>query len=205
MTARSFVALLFLLASSTLAAQDRAEFKGLPLGSTMAEFQDKNPLFWCERGECSLPFLSNAAAHCQKLKRTNGGREFDSPTSECYLDVAKTASYANKPARLRAQFRDDKMSEATASFVPVNYEAIVEALVTRFGRPASKRSEVVQNKMGATFQNETSLWNVGGDQIIAMKYGSDLTRGFVNIKDQQEVARLKEGEEKRRKSAPSDL
>jgi hypothetical protein len=187
---------------SAAIAQERAEFKGMPLGAPFNTFRTANPAFWCNDYECTLPFSNHPVYHCEKMKRQRPGGGAD---PECLIEIAKASTYANRPARLRATFRDGMLSEGSANFAPDNYAPIVEALTTRYGQPASKRTEIVQNRMGATFQNEIAHWNIGGDQIIAMKYGTDLTRGLVSIMDEQEVRRRSEAEQKKRKSAPSDL
>lgn len=200
------VALLASFAALSASAQERAEFKGVPLGATRTEFLEKNPLFRCEskRGYCSLDGL-NAPQHCT-LKRYEGGkRGEDFSEQDCILAVVKSGTYANKQANLTATFRGETLSEGYVGIPPDSFDSIAEAITARYGPPASSSNETVQNRAGAKFDNRTMRWTIGGDSILATKYGSTVMRGYISIVDKEAMDEMKAKDEKNRKTAPSDL
>lgn len=194
--------LLAVLCSMPAGAQDRAEFKSIQLGSSIAEFGQKNPLFWCSTNWCSLDSF-NALGHCKLIDQLDRNSIGGIPTRECMLAVAQNATYANQRATLSARFRDGLLSWASAGFVPTSFDAIVEAISKRYGPPRINRSEVVGNLSGVSVQNEIRMWTIGTDVLLARKYGANVTRGSVDVMDQQQWQQVK-ALEQRRKLIPND-
>lgn len=196
------LAALALAAMSTWAcAQERLEFKGVPLGATMEEFKAKNQHFWCTENSCYIDGF-NPTGHCSLLNRMTALRV---ATQECIDDVRKSATYANQRATLFATFRNGTLAKGDARFEPSAFAEIVEAITLRFGNPLKQSTETVQNRAGAVFQNIIVQWSVGGDTLWVRKYGSTVDRGAVIVMDQAEARRIEDVLEKRRKTAPGDL
>lgn len=190
------------LCSMPAGGEDRAEFKNVPLGSTIAEFRAKNPLFWCSTNWCSFDGF-NAIGHCKLVDQLDRNSIGGIPTRECMLAVAQNATYADRRATLNARFRDGVLSWATAVFAPSSFDTIVDAISKRFGPPAIKRFEVMANPSGGSFENEIRMWTIGSDVLLARKYAANVSRGSVDVMDQQQWQQVK-ALEQRRKLAPND-
>lgn len=67
------------------------------------------------------------------------------------------------------------------SLKPEHVDRLAESVTLRFGPPASDERSVVQNRMGAAFEQRVVTWSVGGNQIKVSRYANDLTRGRVAI------------------------
>jgi len=194
------------LAPTSALSQERIEFKGVPLGSTRAEFVQKNPMFNCRATSksCSLNGL-DASQHCKLRMYESGARDSNFPMDECLSSVKTSATYGNQPAYLFATFREDVLSGGSALIEPSSFDSIADAIVVRYGQPVTAKNETVQNRAGAKFENRQMEWSVGGDGIFATKYGSTVTRGIIDIRDRQSIIEMKSKVEKTRKSAPADL
>lgn len=195
----------WLFAAGAACAQERAEFKSVPLGTPLNEFREKNPLFQCGTSSrtCSL-YGMNRQMQCTLL-HSEQKRLGRSLTSDCLIAVSEAGTYATRPANLSVSFIDGALSMGHATILPQNFSGIVDAITARYGKPSSMENETLQNRMGATFQNETITWTVGADQVVARKYGADLTRGSVIVIGPEERARIRLELERKRKAAPADL
>ena len=196
---------LALTASTAAWSQERAEFKGVPLGSTRAEFLEKNPLFACRSAtSCSL-YGTKPDGHCAILRYegTEKARALSKP--ECVAAARKAGTYANQPAYLLATFRNEILSQGAALIDPDAFGSIVEAIAARHGAAQWTKNETLQNRAGAKFENQIMRWTIGGDTITARKYSSTVTQGIIDVVDQQSTAEMKEKLENNRKTAPSDL
>ena len=67
------------------------------------------------------------------------------------------------------------------SFPSASFYQIKVAFVERYGEPTAQRSQDVQNRMGARFENEILEWN--GEKVIInlQKYSSNLTDSRATI------------------------
>ena len=57
----------------------------------------------------------------------------------------------------------------------------------RYGRPTQERDEIVQNRMGAKFDNRIVTWEGPRVVITAQRYGPDLTQGYATLQTQEEM------------------
>jgi hypothetical protein len=198
---------LLIVAATQVVAQERIEFKGVPLGATIAEFREKNPLFVCYSSSfCTLDGFE-VNKQCRTIK---SGIERDHPSAtlsplECERAAEAAATYGNRKAQMNVTFRDGVLSRSTVNISPESFDQITEALTAKYGPPKSSKDEVIQNRAGAKFNNRTMVWSINGDEIYAARYGSNVTRGLIAVAEKQWVDEQKAKAEKSVKTAPKDL
>lgn len=90
-------------------------------------------------------------------------------------------SYAGQMTKSAELFHLEGNIEGVRLLIePRAYQAIVEALEAKYGRPQQTTSEKLRNAMGAEFQQETILWELAdGGRILASKYAGSTDTGFV--------------------------
>jgi hypothetical protein len=76
---------------------------------------------------------------------------------------------------------------------PDSFDTVVQGAIQKYGKPTRSASNTVQNRMGATFQNQTLIWgNEQGFYIRIDKYGSTLDRGLLYFGSAEDTALLKQ-------------
>lgn len=135
------------------------EFKGIPLGGTMASFKAAHPAFSCM---VEVP--------CDTL------------SVGIYDEGARAAlSYAGVAAdSISARFIDSKLAIVTIRFKPGGYRQIVEALAEKYGPPTIERSEL-QNRMGAKFDQEVATWESSAGRLEVKRFGMTLEMGVLSM------------------------
>ena len=73
------------------------------------------------------------------------------------------------------------MDAVSLSFPSSNFYEIKVAFVERYGEPTARRTSIVQNRMGAKFQNEILEWQGQKIFIKLEQYGSKLTDSWATI------------------------
>ncbi|SMP71981.1 hypothetical protein [Noviherbaspirillum suwonense] len=58
------------------------------------------------------------------------------------------------------------------------HQELVDALTTKFGPPAESENGTVQNRMGATFENNTVVWENATGQIKVLQRALDIETGL---------------------------
>src|ERR1017187_1412075 len=66
---------------------------------------------------------------------------------------------------------------ATGDFPSEDYEAVRDMFIEKYGKPFNVSESEVQNRMGATFQQERLLWIGQHVQISMSRYGSTISEG----------------------------
>lgn len=74
-------------------------------------------------------------------------------------------------------FLNDSLAAASMSFDTDHYEKMREIFIDKYGPPTSRESKEVQNRMGATFQQEELEWKGKTTTVSLNRYGSKLTQG----------------------------
>lgn len=194
------ITLLFLVSWSACAqsSPDDVMFKGFPLGGHIDDFKQKFPDFDCAGKNCFFDCKINCAPSFR-------GAPYN-PSTYNAMDCIKRNTYGdvilNKAV---AQFEDTGLRRVTVEFSPSSFDRLEKALRERYGPPSTENRETMQNRMGATFENQRSTWIKASGVLWNTKYASSLDRGAVHILSQEEWDRTKQREEQRRQSAPKDL
>jgi len=172
---KSFVAAAVLMAASFAHAEtDTFEFKGMALGADVAQFE-KNRRFLC-------------------LKPKNASADL-----ACGMRRADGETIAGIPVEsLMLFFTEAKLQTIYITFASKEFDTVVAALQEKYGKVTPLTDEV-QNRMGATFNNETYSWRKSDQVLKAEKYGSKITTSRVTFQTDagfDEFARRLEAQKK---------
>lgn len=77
------------------------------------------------------------------------------------------------------------------SFYNHFYDELKDALTEKYGRKYKCSQSVVQNRMGAKFMNEYCEWELKKGIVYIDKYGLDIEKGTIAIKDYSYFKRIK--------------
>jgi len=88
------------------------------------------------------------------------------------------------------KFRRNHFVRVDLRFESNRFAEVLSIFVERYGRPTSEQRQMVQNRMGAQFENHIVTWEGPKIVINAQRYGADLNEGSATLQTQEE---LKEG------------
>lgn len=157
---RATLVILFVLLSSVTFAQETPfDFKGIALGSDISTIRN-NSKFKCY--DIKVPILipwgdQECSHHSIKGEETIAGAP---------IRWIKLYYYAGKLARIRI------------SVWARDFHQVLAALQEKYG-PGSVKTEVLQNRMGATFDNSIYSWRRNSATLEAKKYDGDLKTSSV--------------------------
>jgi hypothetical protein len=146
--------LLLLLASPASAQETPFEFKGIALGSDISSIE-KSSRFSCQDPQ--------------------------SPIADrvCTLKFGEKETIAGAPVQiLLLYYYSGKLEAITISFDAKHFSQVAGALTEKYGEGTVK-TEAVQNRMGATFENEIYLGRRDDAALEAKRYSSKLDRSSV--------------------------
>jgi len=130
------------------------EFKGIELGSDMSVIEDTG------RFSCRDP---------------------GNPIADriCTLNYDESETIAGAPVRVLAlYYYSGKLESISISFEENQFLQITAALSEKYGQ-GKARSEAIQNRMGATFENKILLWRRGKATVEATRYSGTVDRSSV--------------------------
>lgn len=147
---RFIVVILLLLFTSAGSAQEPPfDFKGIELGSDISLIEGKSR-FSC--GDSQSRFADRS----------------------CTLKLSERETIANAPVKaLELSYFSDKLERITILFDAKHFSKVAAALTEKYGA-GSVTTGVVQNRMGATFENKTHSWRRGNATLSAVHYPSKL-------------------------------
>ena len=82
------------------------------------------------------------------------------------------------------EFETDGMDTVMLGFASEKYDEMKNTFLERYGPPTQTETQPVQNRMGASFLNESLTWTGNVVKIRLEKYGSKIT-GLVCAVDHQ--------------------
>ncbi len=175
-----------------LTAQAAYSFMGLTLGQSKAEaaavIEAMNATNY-RLGQFEPPVCKTDAPGL-----AGSGLEF------CYFSV----KYSYLPAYARSHaftllLVDDKVASITYDFDRNKYDAMVQAIVKKYGAPKSSQNVVMQNQMGASFRGKVYVWSNAVSDIRANEYGTTLDRSAIHVED---LKLVREFEKRARDNGP---
>ncbi|WP_336324783.1 hypothetical protein [Stenotrophomonas muris] len=166
-----------------------------------------------------------------EIERTNYSSRYiydsDQPVTPCwehsildgkpgdYLDTAGTfkINFIADGAKRPAGVRSNAVKLIVVSGVVEGVEAatggyeyqdrLLQALVTKFGKPTSLSSETMQNRMGATFDSHEAIWKTKVLEVNFSGMGSSTDFGHITVYSPKATAFVEEEYERKQKAAPS--
>jgi len=141
---------------SDLTSSDAVEFKGIRLGSDIDE-QSTSQMSACSYG------------YQYKFEEIGDKR--------CRSRLGETI--ANVPTqRIFYYFYYNKLHHIEIEFDKPYFRAVISAFNEKYGTGEVK-TEIIQNRMGASFENKTYIWKINNAIIEARRYAADLTMSMV--------------------------
>lgn len=134
------------------------DIKGLKIGSTEADVLAASPDATCKESMLS-----------------------GSPTRLCIGDV----SFAGAPATVFVTFMAGQADYVSVTFPSKTWPVVREAINAKYPTGSTTTSSVVQNRMGASFDQQEIVWVAGDVTMRAAKRSNDLTEGVVELLSQR--------------------
>lgn len=153
------------------------EFKGLPLGSSVAEFRQRFPDF-----ECTSPSKNVVGdTACWLSPEIKCGTAYTARAVECRRKVEGAVTFGGiRVKQIAAYFYDSTgLGYVSVKIAPEHFESLLSLLVEKHGKPDAVDTEILRNRMGAEFENATASWTTG---ILASKYGKSLDEGVISMR-----------------------
>lgn len=181
---------ILLIAAGAAMAQERMDIKGIAVGMQKGDLLGKYPDLRCFK----LP--------------DPGWREGCTATranDHANMSVLELDTYAGRrPTGVMILVRDDKVTSVQVELKGEAFVDVTGALAERWGKPTVETS-TVQNRMGASFQQETHTWRSGSESIRARKLGRKLDVMDVTLMSLEAVKEEAEQRKQRAKDAKKDL
>jgi len=152
-----FLVVVFLLFPISLFSQsrERFDFRGMRLGDSVTREVERTQRLSCRRN------LENVR-----------GLEWCTPSNR---------EFAGGNAIIIVNLLDRKISSFLFSFDSELFYPAASGLQSRWGEPDSLRSEVVENRMGAKFENVLMRWILNDGVLELDRYGTTVTEGALSI------------------------
>jgi hypothetical protein len=175
--------------TGSIRAQEALTFKGFNLGADRASFLAAfpKPSMACSESTC---FWSGATA-CR-------GHD--------YQECRKALSYGGvMPLSVMARFSEDKLVSVYLKFSSDRFPDLSAAMVERFGQPDKDEPSVIQNRMGATFDNRELRWMRGDAGLSIKQRAGKIDEGSVSFMSMEHARQQFEERAKSVKQKAKDL
>lgn len=160
-------AVLLLAAASASAESEKLAFKGVELGSSLAQIAS-NPKFDCR--VVTTPIADKVCSLRPREKETIAGAPVDS-LFYFYDQTSLTGIVVNLEER--------------------HFQSVVAALIEKFGSPSLK-TEALKNLKGAAFENRTYRWNRPEGSLQAQRYAGRLDKSAIRFTDDSAALRIQQ-------------
>lgn len=181
-----FASILLLLAlvlrPAMTAADDSISFKGFPLGGNKDAFLARFPGLACRADRCS----ATPEEDCTTMGRA------------CY----KTGhSYGGVlPRFLAVEFREGRLVSVFMKFPTAQFAGLTDAMRVRYGAAGQDAVYVVNNRMGAAFENRRLMWEKGDVRLEVQQRTENLdeasvlliSRPFLEKLDEERMEKARE-------------
>jgi hypothetical protein len=149
----------------------------------------------------NIPWGSPPSVVAEQLKgvdcydKTSRG----SPSCSTYVTIGDVRTF------VYITFETGGMDRVGLTFPSDAFPRMKIIFVDRYGPPTSSRSETVQNRMGAKYENEILEWAGEKIDIALHRYGSKLTDSYARIETNESKQRRLEEAKKKLKEGKKDL
>lgn len=204
------VGLLFFFAIAVAAAakEERIQFKGDPLGITLAEWDAKHQVTHPDYTFVSRDGLGRFCVYAEPVPKPD-----HLTPAVTIANVAATAHYlfcgdetdveAFKWGRKKEAAERLRLVTVRITIEQSNFDKVVEALKEKFGEPTESTTTDVANRMGAHFPSRSFTWRMGQDVIHAAERDGKIDQSRIAYMDwtaiQEFTARGKAADKERAK------
>lgn len=157
-----------LLAAASACAEDgKLAFKGVELGSSLAQIAS-NPKFDCR--VVNTPIADKVCSLRPREAETIAGAPIDS-LFYFYDQSSLTGIVVNLPEK--------------------HFQPVVAALTEKFGTPSLK-TETVKSLKGAAFENRSYRWSKSEGSLLAERYAGRLDKSVIRFTDDSAAQRIQQ-------------
>jgi len=177
----SLIAALVLISTSALAASPPLEFKTLVIGAPTTPEQVEAALTTpCGMSGGTCDDLAKKIQEMRRVKCGLGGSGMQVCNGS--TTIAGTTTQVNVVIG-----SDGLLQRIHLTFSDYGYEDVHQALTHKFGAAQKVSHPTLQNGFGASFRQETSIWNgAQGTQMLLNKYAGDVDHSDVYISTQKD-------------------
>jgi hypothetical protein len=151
---------------------ERFDFKGIPFGASQKEFQQLFPMAgWCgpSRDKRMADVTCGAA-------RDNIKCDVRGAPKTCAEDRDKAYIYAGVRMRsFNAFFYSDALSSMHVTFSSTDFDSVLDAVTTRYGKPNHIKSE--PPTAAVPYENAVASWRKGDSVLELRKYAGGVEVG----------------------------
>jgi hypothetical protein len=110
------------------------------------------------------------------------------PSKTALSDISCTTNHQNvwigniKPELVMLHFYNDTLSSIYVALSEKDFNAVSEAMIAKLGTPSSSKTEHVQNRMGASFQNQRMAWSNSFSKIEIDQRSGQIDRSAIRYK-----------------------
>lgn len=140
-----------------------------------------------------LPGQSISSALANSKVRLDCDENYNKPIADkiCFLRDRKNETIAGAHLiSMIISFYDDQLVSIQANFRTIDFPQVKEALIGKYGEGHSERS-VVQNRMGASFDNETVTWLGDNDVMTLTKRAGSIDEATLQIRSKNLIEEYK--------------
>lgn len=183
---------LLALASAAL-AQESITFKGHELGAARDKFLEAFPGASCK----GAPKYGDTCAWFPSRSCSSLDRE-----AACF----KQFNYGGVlPNAMLATFYRERLVSVRVYYPTTGYRGLRDAMTARFGDPADTKQEILQNRMGAKFENERLMW-LRGDAILSLRQrGTKVDEGIMMLSSKSFHEEMKSQDKTEAKARANEL
>lgn len=204
---------LLCLCGSSIAQSDKTalsdvplDFKGIPLGSSDDALRQKFPEL-----RCNVPMQKAQTESMRSIKEywERKATEADLVCQRAFADPEPPwplRDFAgHKAGSVSFVYLAGKLMMAEATLPAFAFRDIVEGLTQKYGPPSTSATEILQNRMGATFQNEIVTWRRHNGEIRVSKYDRDLETARYGLTADEYIAEMNRRRANRVKGGAKNL
>lgn len=184
-----------LLVTWAAQAQEPLIIKNLSLGMSKAAVLEALPQLDCA-GATDICFVSPTTACSNATRR--GSKDF----TECLAPYMYGGRLASSWG---ARFKDDKLVSVYVTISERNFSEVTEALLHRFGSPVRDHASVIQNRMGAQFDQRVLSWIRDGATLMATRRAGNIDQSSVMLMDNAWALQQKEERRRSAKDRAKDI
>ncbi|MCD6663494.1 MAG: hypothetical protein LT082_08850 [Comamonas sp.] len=164
--------LAFGLTQAFAADPESLSYKGVLLGASVAEFQEKLPDYQCRESHCT--FSKDA---CNGALTSVSKAVVDAYNARSDACKERTSFGGALVTNGSASFLDGRFAKLVLTIPTPHMEVLLAAVMQRYGNPTVSNDAPFVNGLGAQFPNWQKTWTIGDDHLTLVLRGGRLDEG----------------------------
>lgn len=167
-----------LLAISGVAAATPLEFRGIPIGASEAEFAASQREFDC--ATVAAPYTALGDRQCSVSYESMSRKQIgNSGARSVNMDALNVGGAFAK--NISAFFFRDRLLNVMVSVQPVDFDQVVGAIRTKYGKPTLAHDDIFVTRGGLRVASKSFVWKLSGGSIFAEQYGASLDESSIRF------------------------